>query len=218
MRYLQGASIGTDSGMSVLHPGMSLPNPGMSLPYPGMSLPYPGMSLPNPGMSLPNPGMSLPIPGMIFPKKAQVSASAPSASPYIAPSRVLPVGAPSPSSTLQLMIKCAPQDMTAQAFIDLRLDVDSLSIGSIFLETLASLTGDMVSYGEMIFSLCQLPGTRMLSEYQTKLDETETEFAVTGLKATASPAVGVGGKFTGHNTQCLHDSQCQNLCLQPFNR
>lgn len=204
MRYLQDTSFGKESGLSVPYPGMSFPNPGMSLPYPGMSLPnpgmslpFPGMSLPNPGMSLPNPGMSLPIPGMLLPMKTQVPTSASSASPTFAPTSILLDATPSPSSAIHEIKKCTPKDMTAHSTIDLRLDVDSLSSGSIFLDSLASLTIDVVSYGEMFFSLCQHPGNRMMSEYQTNLDETETESAVTGLEATASPTGNVGGKLIG---------------------
>lgn len=204
MRYLQDTSFGKESGMSVPYPGMSFPNPGMSLPYPGMSLPNPGMSLPNPGMSLPNPGMSLPvpgmsvpIPGMILPMTTQVPTSASFASPSFAPTSILLDATPSPASAIHEIKKCTPKDMTAHATVDLRLDVDSLSSGSIFLDSLASLTIDVVSYGEMFFSLCQHPGNRMMSEYQTNLDETETESAVTGLEATASPTGNAGGKLIG---------------------
>ena len=205
MRYLQDASVGKDGGTSVPYPDMSLPYPGMSLPFPGMSFPNPAMSLPNPGMSLPNPGMSLPQSGMFLPMKTQEAKSEPSASPSFAPTRILPVATrpPSPpSSALHNTNDCTPQDTTAHAHIDLRLDVDSFSSGSIFLESLASLTGDIVSNGEIFFSLCKQPGNRMLPEYQTNLGETEIESAVTGLEASASPAGDVGGKLTGRNTLC----------------
>ena len=82
-------------------------------------------------------------------------------------------------------------------FRSLRLDVDSLSDGSLFLESLTGMTDGIVSYGEMHFSLCHHPGNRMLSEHQDKLDPTDV--AVTGLEATAAPVGNVGGKLRGRN-------------------
>ena len=76
----------------------------------------------------------------------------------------------------------------------MRLDVDSMSNGSTFLDSLAGLANDIVSYVEIYFSLCQQSGNRMLSEHQTKPDQ--TDIAVTGLEATAAPVGDVAGKLT----------------------
>ena len=89
--------------------------------------------------------------------------------------------------------------MTAKATINLRLDVDSLSNGSTFLESLAGMADGIVSYGELHFSLCHQSGNRKLSEHETKLPVDQTEVAVTGLEAMAAPLGNVGGKLRGND-------------------
>ena len=172
---------------------MSMQYPGLSMQYPGMPLPYPGMSLPFPGMSLPYSGMSIPFPTMHIIKKPP--SFEPSGSPLAALTSTVPVEPPTTSSSsLDYTNECTPHDMTAKASIKLRLDVDSKSKGSIFLDSLAGLASEIVSYGEMYFSLCQQSGERMLSEHQTKPNQ--TVIAVTGLEATAAPVGNIGGKLT----------------------
>ena len=192
IRFLQEASFGKDSGMS-------LPLPGMSLPYPGMSLPYPGMSLPYSGMSIPYPGMSLPFQGMLPSFKTLAPTTELSLSPSSTPTTTMPRAKEQPTapSALNDGNKCTPRDMTAKATITLRLDIDSLSNDSTFLENLAGMADEIVSYGELHFSLCHQPaGIRMLSEHQSRqLPGDQTEVAVTGLEASASPVGNFGGKF-----------------------
>ena len=132
--------------------------------------------------------MSLTYSGMSIATFAQ------SASPSSSPITTVPVESPIDLSSRDHIDECTPLDMTAKANIMLRLDVDSMSNGSTFLDSIAGLANEIVSYGEMHFSLCQQSGNRILSEHQTKPDYVEV--TVTGLEATASPIGNVGGKLT----------------------
>jgi hypothetical protein len=69
-----------------------------------------------------------------------------------------------------------------------------MSNGSTFLDSLAGLANEIVSYGEMHFSLCQQSGNRIFSELQTNKPARDV-VAVTGLEASAAPAGNIGGKL-----------------------
>jgi hypothetical protein len=60
-----------------------------------------------------------------------------------------------------------------------------MSNGSTFLDSLVGLANEIVSYGEMHFSLCQQSENRISSKLQTK--PAHDEVAVTGLEASAAP-------------------------------
>ena len=147
-RYLQDASF-----MLLAYPGMLLSYPGMSLPFPGMSLPSLGMSAPFPtSMPLPFPGMSLPYSGVSIPfsmgrdltqSHTWSHLHRPHHPPQPRPQQWPPVKPTTFSSSRVHINECTPLDMTAKVNVNLRINVDSMSNGSTFLDSLVGLANEL---------------------------------------------------------------------------